>query len=180
MKSVILTENQLSKLVEKIQKIKLHEGNSGEVENYMFFSNLEQMNRQTQRLMDLDHNEIDGILQDGHDWAADHIAEAKNNLDQVFDFLMNETNQHSTMKESTEDDFVIEPWVGKMPREYELGTIFGKYDFQVPNDVLRYMRKNPQSIVEMLYIVYGDGLFERLRKAKEKIEKKRAKHASKL
>lgn len=180
MKSVILTENQLSKLVKKIQKIKLHEGNSGEVENYMFFSNLEQMNRQTQRLLEMDNNMIDGILQDGHDWAADHIAEAKNNLDQVFDFLMNETKEPSTMQESMEDDFVIEPWVGKQPREYELGTIFGKYDFQVPNDVLRYMRKNPQSIVEMLYLLYGDNLSERLEKAKEKFRKKRAKHASKM
>jgi hypothetical protein len=29
------------------------------------------------------------ILDDGHDWAQDHIAEAKNNMDQVFDFMMN-------------------------------------------------------------------------------------------
>ncbi len=29
-------------------------------------------------------------LNNGHDWAQDHIAESKNNLDQVFDFMMNE------------------------------------------------------------------------------------------
>jgi hypothetical protein len=29
-------------------------------------------------------------LENGHDWAQDHIAEAKNNMDQVFDFLKNE------------------------------------------------------------------------------------------
>jgi hypothetical protein len=33
---------------------------------------------------------IEEILEGGHDWAQDHIAEAKNNMDQVFDFLMNE------------------------------------------------------------------------------------------
>jgi hypothetical protein len=58
---------------------------------YMFFSNLEQMKRQCELLLDLDENEVESILEDGHDWAQDHIAEAKNNMDQVFDFLMNET-----------------------------------------------------------------------------------------
>ena len=59
---------------------------------YMFFSNLEQMKRQCELLLDLDQNEIEQILENGHDWAQDHISEAKNNMDQVFDFLMNETN----------------------------------------------------------------------------------------
>jgi hypothetical protein len=59
-------------------------------ENYMFFSNLQQMKRQIELLMELDREEIEGILQNGHDWADDHVAVAKNNLDQVFDFMMNE------------------------------------------------------------------------------------------
>ena len=42
--------------------------------------------------MELDELEIEGILENGHDWAEDHIAVAKNNLDQVFDFMMNETD----------------------------------------------------------------------------------------
>ena len=58
---------------------------------YMFFSNLEQMRRQCDLLLDLDHSMVENILENGHDWAQDHIAEAKNNMDQVFDFLMNET-----------------------------------------------------------------------------------------
>jgi hypothetical protein len=33
---------------------------------------------------------VDSILQNGHDWADDHISEAKTNIDQVFDFMMNE------------------------------------------------------------------------------------------
>ena len=60
--------------------------------NYMFFSNLKQMKRQIELLMELDELEIEGILENGHDWAEDHIAVAKNNLDQVFDFMMNETD----------------------------------------------------------------------------------------
>ena len=58
---------------------------------YMFFSNLEQIKRQCEMLLDMDQEEIESILENGHDWAQDHIAEAKNNMDQVFDFLKNET-----------------------------------------------------------------------------------------
>jgi hypothetical protein len=66
------------------------EGGEGSTENYMFFSNLKQMQRQIEFLMQIDPNVIDMILQNGHDWADDHITEAKTNIDQVFDFIMNE------------------------------------------------------------------------------------------
>ena len=42
-------------------------------------------------------------MENGHDWAQDHISEAKNNMDQVFDFLMNETNT-----DYNEDDMMNE------------------------------------------------------------------------
>ena len=60
-----------------------------ESSRYMFFSNIEQMKRQCEILLDMDHSEIESILENGHDWAQDHIAESKNNMDQVFDFMMN-------------------------------------------------------------------------------------------
>ena len=59
----------------------------------MFFSNLEQMRRQCDLLLDLDRQMVEGILDNGHDWAQDHISEAKNNMDQVFDFIMNESKK---------------------------------------------------------------------------------------
>lgn len=88
MKRIIkLTENDLNEIVRKV----LNEENE-KSDRYMFFSNLEQMIRQCELLLGLDEDEIEQILDNGHDWAQDHIAEAKNNLDQVFDFIMNETN----------------------------------------------------------------------------------------
>ena len=81
-----------------------------ESERYMFFSNLEQMKRQCGLLLDLDHNMVEEILSDGHDWAQDHIAEAKNNMDQVFDFLMNKSKSGDMWKseEVMEDDNIID------------------------------------------------------------------------
>ena len=77
--------------IEEIIRKKLRQiSENMDTENYMFFGNIEQMKRQCELLMQEDHNQIDEILKE-HDWAQDHIAEAKSLLDQVFDFLMNQT-----------------------------------------------------------------------------------------
>jgi hypothetical protein len=84
--------------MKKISKKELEEGSDcgcGEDKDdtrYMFFSNLEQMMRQARMLLQMDEDMIEDLLNNGHDWAADHIAEAKNNMDQVFDFIMGEMN----------------------------------------------------------------------------------------
>jgi hypothetical protein len=84
-KKVKLTENDITNLVKKV----IRESHQ-EHENYMFFSNLKQIMRQCEMLLEMNPQMIDEIIQNGHDWADDHISEAKTNLDQVFDFFMNE------------------------------------------------------------------------------------------
>ncbi len=86
-----------------IRKV-IKETNREKSSRYMFFSNLEQMRRQCDLLLDLDHNMIESILENGHDWAQDHIAEAKNNMDQVFDFLMNESKSEGMELSMNIDD----------------------------------------------------------------------------
>ena len=98
-KVVKLTEKDLSHLVKRVLS------EQQESENYMFFSNLKQMARQCQMLLEMDEEMIDQILQDGHDWADDHVSEAKTNMDQVFDFMMNEKRkmeQYVDYEEMTE------------------------------------------------------------------------------
>ena len=63
------------------------------MENYMFFGNLKQIHRQCELLLQLDPSVVESILKDGHDWADDHVSVAKENIDQVFDFLMNTTKE---------------------------------------------------------------------------------------
>jgi len=96
---VKLTERDLNNLVKKVLK------EEQESENYMFFSNLKQIARQCKMLLEMDEEMIDQILQDGHDWADDHVSEAKTNMDQVFDFMMNEKRkmeQYVDYEEMTE------------------------------------------------------------------------------
>jgi hypothetical protein len=73
----------------------------------MFFSNLEQMKRQCEILLDMDQDMVESILDNGHDWAQDHISEAKNNMDQVFDFLMNETERDGMEMNMDDEDMVM-------------------------------------------------------------------------
>ena len=91
----------LDRLIKKVLK------EEKESSRYMFFSNLEQMKRQCEILLDMDHNEIESILENGHDWAQDHISEAKNNMDQVFDFLMNETERDGMEMNMDDEDMVM-------------------------------------------------------------------------
>jgi len=90
----------LDSIIRKVIR-ETHEENS---QRYMFFSNLEQMRRQCDILLDMDHDMIESILDNGHDWAQDHISEAKNNMDQVFDFLMNESKKDGMEMSMNMDD----------------------------------------------------------------------------
>ena len=96
-----LTETDLNRIVRKV----LLEGDREMMSNrYMFFSNLQQMRRQCDLLLDLDESMVTEILNNGHDWADDHVSEAKNNLDQVFDFMMNETKKDGMEMSMNMDD----------------------------------------------------------------------------
>ena len=57
--------------------------------NYMFFANLDNLMKQSEQLLLLDEQMVDDILMDEHDWAEDHVSSAKENVEQVHDFLKN-------------------------------------------------------------------------------------------
>jgi len=74
-----------------IKSFKLFNGNnkineSRETDNYMFFDNIKTIKRLVGRISEMDESEIDKILIN-HDWASDHISVAKENVEQVFNFL---------------------------------------------------------------------------------------------
>ncbi len=84
----------MDKLIRKIIREAAQENN-----NYMLFSNLQQIKRQCEMLLELNQDTIDSIIDNGHDWADDHITVAKENMDQVFDFIMNETKKNANLSE---------------------------------------------------------------------------------
>jgi hypothetical protein len=94
----------LNSIIRRVIREEEHKRSS----RYMFFSNLQQMRRQCDLLLDLDESMVESILENGHDWAQDHIAEAKNNMDQVFDFIMNESKKDGMGMSYDEKDMVEE------------------------------------------------------------------------
>jgi hypothetical protein len=60
-----------------------------EESRYMFFSNLETIIRCSEELLKMDRDQLDQILNEGHDWAADHIATSKDDIEEVANFFIN-------------------------------------------------------------------------------------------
>ena len=146
MKVIKLKESQLKKIVSKV--IKENESHGG---NYMFFSNLEQMKRQCELLLQLDKDKVNQLLEQGHDWADDHISSAKENIDQVFDFMMNETKGHENDQQPVSvdmDQFSLNE-DGKMEsgekdpcwKGYEMVGKKNKNGKEVPNCVPKKSKK---------------------------------------
>ena len=62
--------------------------------HYMFFKNIESIKHYISEIEQLDQKEIGELLDNGHDWAADHIAVATDCIQQVSNFLRNEETIH--------------------------------------------------------------------------------------
>ena len=69
-----------------IKKI-LKESHNDGIDNYMFFSNLEQMRKQIDSILEMDVYAVDQLLSDDHGWAIDHVATSKDDVEEVYNFL---------------------------------------------------------------------------------------------
>lgn len=58
-----------------------------ETSNYMFFGNLKTIKRLVDEMLEMDEAKVDAMLLNGHNWAVDHIATSKDDVEEVFNFL---------------------------------------------------------------------------------------------
>ena len=65
--------------------------------NYMFFGNLKIIKKYVDAMLQMNPDQVQEILSNGHDWAADHVATSKDDIQEVGDFLMNEMHQDNEM-----------------------------------------------------------------------------------
>ena len=75
-------EKSVKKTAEKLKK-----SISENKDNYMFFQNLKTIRDAVDEMLALDPSMVDMILSDGHDWANDHIATSKDDVEEVKNFL---------------------------------------------------------------------------------------------
>jgi hypothetical protein len=89
---------------------RIHQEDDHEAENYMFFGNLETIKRLIDIVLEMDPLKVDAVLKNGHNWAVDHIATAKDDIEEVADFLMTEMSdgQVDENEEADEHSMVCE------------------------------------------------------------------------
>ncbi len=61
-----------------------------DVQFYMFFQNLKTIKRHVDEILKMDKSQIDDLLKGGHDWASDHIAVSKDDIQEVAEWIKNE------------------------------------------------------------------------------------------
>jgi hypothetical protein len=78
-------EKRVKKTAEKLKK-----SISENKDNYMFFQNLNTIKDAVDEMLTLDPSMVDMILSDENDWANDHIATSKDDVEEVKTFFANE------------------------------------------------------------------------------------------
>jgi hypothetical protein len=82
-----------------------HAESSGKMEHYMFFQNLKTIKHNIEEILSMDPAKVDAMISDGHDWAEDHIATAKDDVQEVADWI----RAGSEEDEITKTQLVAEP-----------------------------------------------------------------------
>lgn len=61
---------------------------SEDLKHYMFFSNLNVIKNKVQEILSMDPKELDAMLDDGHDWASDHISTSRDDIEEVYNWII--------------------------------------------------------------------------------------------
>jgi len=101
-----LSKNDLAKyrklnLAKTLKGLKENQG----TQNYMFFGNLKTIKRLVDKMLEMDEAEVDSMLTNGHNWALDHIATSKDDVEEVFNFLAG----HDEPESNHEDELIGGP-----------------------------------------------------------------------
>jgi hypothetical protein len=64
-----------------------NESSNDDRKHYMFFRNLISAKHNIDEILGMDPDKIDDLLENGHDWAADHIATSKDDVEEVHSFF---------------------------------------------------------------------------------------------
>jgi hypothetical protein len=85
-----------------------------EHQHYMFFQNIASIKHHIEEILKMNPEEIDNLLKNGHDWASDHIATSKDDIQEVAEWIRNEMREMGEQgeeeeEESGEETGMIEP-----------------------------------------------------------------------
>jgi hypothetical protein len=120
-----MKQSELRQIIkEEIQSV-LNEESS----NYMFFQNLKTIKMAVDKLLAMDKNMVDSVLLNGHDWAADHIATSKDDVEEVYSFFATkrfELDEKAEFSKKYDDNPLLKGKQGKLPDKLQQSIITKK------------------------------------------------------
>ena len=118
----------------ELGNLEIEQESHHEVNHYMFFGNLETIKRYVDAMLEMDPTAVNELLDNGHDWAADHIATSKDDIEEVANFLMNKMHESP---ESEDKMFEDEEYVSEKYSCNECGMTYdgGIYEDDEPDSV---------------------------------------------
>lgn len=119
-----LTKYRKLNLAKTLKGLKEHQ----ETDNYMFFGNLQTIKRLVDEMLEMDPSQVDSMLSSGHNWAVDHIATSKDDIEEVFNFLAGHERTEDTYDIEIKPENIVTDENRKKEIEDKIwkGTIFDK------------------------------------------------------
>lgn len=138
-----------------------------EIQNYMFFQNLKTIKSHVDMLLDKSPEELDSIISNGHDWAAEHITTAKDDIEEVCDFFthgrgdlteaVSENRDQLNVYNKLVNSGLVDPeFINEYPDYFEIYRIEGK-DFEYFIDNWIRVEVNPNNkMINLTYEMYDE------------------------
>lgn len=101
--------------------------------NYMFFGNLQIIQRAIEDLMQLDPEMVDEVLEE-HNWALDHIATSADDIQEVANFFLNKSGYGGEYEEE-------EMMHGNMMDMHKMVKSFESFVFEKKQNKLKNTKK---------------------------------------
>jgi hypothetical protein len=105
---------------EQIDIDKLEENEKAK--NYMFFENVQLIKEFISKIEAIDKSAIDQLLERGHDWATDHISTAKDDVEEVCNFLCTNVPNDIVIGVKEAVDPKLQQYTGKRIKLTKMGV----------------------------------------------------------
>lgn len=136
-----------------MRKLQLRQLIKEELSRYMFFQNLKSIKMMVDEMLELDEQMIDNVLADGHDWADDHIATSKDDIEEVHNFLMTKKAPIKLSEETIEVDVPENVYADLTKNGFKSLTDLFKRTMKPNRDKLSYETKKwMQTVLKPKYI----------------------------
>jgi hypothetical protein len=134
---------------------------STSTKNYMFFQNLETMKEAIDNMLKMDKELVDKILENGHDWANDHISTSKDDIEEVYNFLKTKINSKDIINLLDEQQFKLT--YAEVTEMLNYLNDNGEYKF-----VKKYKNNIPDNIIKGIIEIWATSPTDSIEKIADK------------